>query len=82
MVKRALRNRCATNADWQVSEVNIVLKCSNRFPIPKTRLLDGDEESSDLLEHFRSLFTSLLDCKLLYTAKKLSKEQLQNTWPS
>ena len=32
--------RCATNADcrlgdWQVNEVNIVVKCSNRFPIPK-----------------------------------------------
>ena len=22
-------------ADWQVNEVNIVVKCSNRFPIPK-----------------------------------------------
>ena len=31
---------CATNADcrladWQVNEVNIVVKYSNRFPIPK-----------------------------------------------
>ena len=64
MFKRALRNRCATNADcrladWPVNEVNIVLKCSNRFPIPKTRLRDGDGESTDLLEHFSSLFTSL-----------------------
>ena len=32
--------RCATNADcrladWRVNEVNIVVKCSNRVPIPK-----------------------------------------------
>ena len=31
---------CATNTDcrlagWQVSEVNIVMKCSHRFPISK-----------------------------------------------
>ena len=31
---------CVTNtdctlADWQVNEVNIVVKCLNRFPIPK-----------------------------------------------
>ena len=31
---------CATNADcrlpdWQVNEVNIVVKCFNRFPISK-----------------------------------------------
>ena len=22
-------------ADWQINEVNIVVECSNRFPIPK-----------------------------------------------
>ena len=104
VVKRALKNRCATNADcrladWKVNEVNIVLKCCNRFPIPKTRPLDGGMTSRDLLEHFRSLFTSLFTrffcfrtlftslpyqpvCKLSPTAKELSKEQLQNTWPS
>ena len=32
--------QCASNVDciltdWQVNEVNIVVKCSNRFPIPK-----------------------------------------------
>ena len=37
------KNWCATNgdcrlADWQVSKVNIVVKCSNRFPIFKTSL--------------------------------------------
>ena len=31
---------CATNidyilTDWKVNEVNIVVKCSNRFPLPK-----------------------------------------------
>ena len=31
------KNRCATNsdcrlADWQVNEVDIDVKCSNRFP--------------------------------------------------
>ena len=33
------RTRCATNADcrladWQLNEINIVVKCSNRFSIP------------------------------------------------
>ena len=32
--------QCAANVDclltdWQVNEVNIVVKCSNRFPLPK-----------------------------------------------
>ena len=36
----ALPVRCATNADcrladWKVNEVNIVVKCFNRFSIPK-----------------------------------------------
>lgn len=42
-LKGLYRNRCATNADWKVNEVNIVLKCCNRFPILKTRPLDGDD---------------------------------------
>ena len=35
-----VKHQCATNADCrladgQVNEINIVVKCSNRFPIPK-----------------------------------------------
>ena len=25
-------------ADWQVNEVSIIVKCCNRFPVPKTTL--------------------------------------------
>ena len=28
-------------ADWQLHKVNIVVKCSNGFPIPKTSLLEN-----------------------------------------
>ena len=43
---KLLWNRCAINvdcrlADWQVNGVNIAVKCSNRFSIPKTSLLDN-----------------------------------------
>ena len=27
--------RQTQTADWQINEVNIVVECSNRFPIPK-----------------------------------------------
>ena len=51
----------AFSADWQVNEVNIVLKYSNRFPIPKSSkrfvLWKGN-----LVEHFTTMFT-LLTCK-------------------
>ena len=59
-------HQCATNVDcrlanWQVNKVNIVVKCSNRFPIPKPSkrfvLRKGN-----LVEHFTTMFT-LLTCK-------------------
>ena len=37
---RLYRNRCATNADCRLADC---LKRCNRFPIPKTRPLDGDD---------------------------------------
>ena len=56
-------HQCATNVDcrlanWQVNEVNIVVKCSTRFPFHKTNPLE-DLGKGNLLEHFTTTFTSL-----------------------
>ena len=56
--------RCATNADcrlayWQVNEVNIVVKCFNRFPITKLWVFwKFSLGIRNLLEHFTKIFTS------------------------
>ena len=62
------RTRCATNVDciltdWQVNEVNIVVKCSNRFRIPKLDFLKTQSLGiGNLLRHFTTMFT-LFTCK-------------------
>ena len=56
--------RCATNADcrlayWQVNEVNIVVKCFNRFPITKLWVFwKFSLGIRNLLEPFTTIFTS------------------------
>ena len=45
-------------ADLQVTEVNIVVKSSTRFPFHKTNPLE-DLGKGNLLEHFTTMFTSL-----------------------
>ena len=57
---------CASNADcrlanWQVNEVNIVVKCSNGFPIPKSSK-SFVLRKGNLVEHFTTMST-LLTCK-------------------
>ena len=44
-------------ADLQVNKVNIVVKCSTRFPFHKTNLLE-DLGIGNLLEYFKTMFTS------------------------
>ena len=46
----------------QVNKVNIVVKCSTRFPFHKTNLLE-DLGIGNLLEHFTAMFTSFT-CQL------------------
>ena len=56
--------RCATNADcrltdWQVNEVKIFVKCSNRFRIPKLNFQKTQSlVIGNLLKHFTTMFTS------------------------
>ena len=45
--------------DRQVNEVNIAVKCSNRFPIPKLDLKRTESlRAGNLLKHFTIRFTS------------------------
>ena len=68
-------HQCATNVDcrlanWQVNEVNIVVKCSNRFPFPKFVLWKGN-----LVEHFTTMFTSLTCKSAVCICRKLILKQ-------
>ena len=77
---KLLWNRCAINvdcrlADWQVNGVNIAVKCSNRFSIPKTSLLDNH------IKHTVSGCYATLSIlrKLKYIAKYELRKQLAET---
>ena len=60
--------QCTSNVDciltdWQVNEVNIVVKYSNRFPIPKLNFKKTQSlRTGNRLKHFRTTFT-LFTCK-------------------
>ena len=63
-------------AEWQVNEVNIVVKCFNRFPIPKLKVLKKyDLWIGNLLKQFTTTFTcqSQAAKKVSFTACHLGK---------